>query len=328
MPYDKYQNYSYSYQFSFEPLKTFRDTVSVTSWYGHDRDPYCGSDNGPRFFSGTRKSITNISATFNRDYSNIRGAAILFDAGVVVKQGQTDNINRISQVVNIPFIDYEDNYQYKTIDVSKLDNILYEGIDNYQTFRISELNKQPEISYYHDRFVFQSHSKEIYNEDGRRFKINYRISYTNSLLGNKLSVEKAYFKFLDKYDLYPKIINIDENGYKIIELETSGTNSIYDFKPKDKLYVNKTSLELSNTKLDNYLETDSLYFPIGHYDELKTMDIRFEFIGVTPNKYNIIHPFTLYNSYGPVGNSTNGEHYVSSDIAKTVDTSYVDPIIL
>lgn len=334
LPYDVHTDYVYNYRFGYYVPRNKTYELSFQCWRGNTHYVYIQSEGEPiMLYNATGQEKINRSATFPKGYELDNGVTLLFDMGFIYHYDDPNAVyDRTEARVNIPLVDYDENRQYKTIDVTTLENGEYQSPENYVKFSASQFDLGGTATRYSDTFTFPNYDSYFDNDDTRRYPIGYSLTYDNDMLQDELKIGKAYFKFKDKENSYPRIIDIDENGYKYLELDYKVVKdderkiSILNFSLKNSLYVDKYTLDVSQTQLDNYLETKSLFIPVGEYKNLNTIEAKYEFVDVSDNHYTIVHPFTIYNYSPPVGNCQNGQYCIIGEFNNNVDLDNTDPI--
>lgn len=86
------------------------------------------------------------------------------------------------------------------------------------------------------------------------------FTYTPS---NYYSVKEAFLEIIDYQNIYPNLTKVDGDKTIRIPLTAVNVNSNVRFELNNTMYVNQSSLDMSSTPREGYIETSSLYVPFA-----------------------------------------------------------------
>ena len=92
--------------------------------------------------------------------------------------------------------------------------------------------------------------------DLSEFKFTYKPS-------NFYHVNQAYLEIIDYENVYPNLSKIDGDKTIRIPLSVINVNTNVSFDLNCRMYVNKSSLDMSSLPKEGYVETNSLYVPFS-----------------------------------------------------------------
>ena len=135
---------------------------------------------------------------------------------------------------------------------------------------------------------------------------NNKFYYPNPYPLNYSSIN---LRFNDDERLFPRLAH-ESNGDIIIPLSLTKDGDTVSFKYKNKFYVNKRSLDVSNSYIANYVLSDDLYLPINRRKAFNGKTLYIEINGLGLDNISTIIPLRYESSRSIIGLCTDGENYV------------------
>lgn len=149
--------------------------------------------------------------------------------------------------------------------------------------------------------------------------IYYRMPLEQFQIGIKTNYETfpfgtAKLTILDGASLFPLMNTSGSNV--VIDLNLSQIGEKYQLIPKNTLYVNPTTLEMSSRAINGYVATNNIYYPVNKIEDLYGTELEFRIENFGNNKTNLIWRVTCYSSSTFIGACSNSEFCVVGGISK------------
>ena len=179
-----------------------------------------------------------------------------------------------------------------------------------------------------DNRIFKIESNDIKTRESVRFENT--IDYLTNDVNNAIDISEVtftydegfdlynksgnkYLKILDLDNVYPNIIK-DSNGYIKIPLVCIQNGKDITLKYKDHFYYNPTTLDVSLTYRNGYIETDKLYVPKGKLKLLENATFAVEMPEFGRSLINIVIPLTFVKDRNYLGLCSDSSHCIIGGI--------------
>ena len=138
---------------------------------------------------------------------------------------------------------------------------------------------------------------------------NIKFKY---LCPHPLTCGDIYLKIKDHRNLFPNVNKV--NGEVSLKMKFEQEEDNISLKLDEKLYVNKTTLEMSSTYLDNYDEVDTLFLPNGKEKMLCDDEIYITIKDAGYSLTDITIPFSFYFTNKYVGECYESDYCISGGV--------------
>ena len=141
------------------------------------------------------------------------------------------------------------------------------------------------------------------------YKLRLNENFFQYPNNNLLTYYGANLRFNDDDNLFPYFTHQD-NGDIVLPLELYKNGYLVSFRPKNNLYVNKRTLQISDTYRSSFVSTRDFYLPINGRKKFnnKQMYIDFDRIGIDQISASIPIKYDVNQSL--VGVGTDGGYYI------------------
>ena len=191
-----------------------------------------------------------------------------------------------------------------------------------QNINITAYRKEPLIC--HGNYLLIKDYKVFSDETFDFTNLNDYLSVSTN---NKLDLSSIVFKYLSGSEFQAENITLNIRDYNNVFPNLKKNNNIISLKMKyhqiedevyleldEELYVNSTSLDMSNNPMANYVVTDSFFIPANKEDEFlgDELYISMQNCGFSLNDYML--PFNFYFSKKYVGECYESDYCIHGGI--------------
>ncbi len=134
---------------------------------------------------------------------------------------------------------------------------------------------------------------------------NYFL-YPNNI---PLTSNSVSLRFNDDDNLFPYFSH-DNNGDIILPLNLYQNSSIVTLKPKNTLYVNKRTLQMSDTYRSSFASTKEFYLPINGRKKFNNKQVYIDFVGLGKDQISTSIPIKYDVNQSLVGVCTDGGYCI------------------
>lgn len=320
---------------SIEPDPSFPSSSSISS--SIDTSTYIDYFNCPQVYGPFRVGDYNFDATFEYRAKianqNIIERIRIFNSSNSVVHGASKAMKR-----------YENNeLNSVTFEIPIRDYLTYNGI----TIHFEILNESrailksysaslfpvtsPDLSYiYLKNNVYETESLGFYGdgEDMREAKelfdfttiedyidvdYYYRLDIKSVRFRYEsvfyLSYTSAYLVFEDRDNLFPYMTH-DSSGTVAIRLQIYKNGDYYYLKYENKFYVNKRTLQVSDSYRNGFALSSDFYLPVNGRKAFNDKTLYFAFAGVGESRLTVTFPLHYSIDKSLVGLCTDGLHCI------------------
>lgn len=126
---------------------------------------------------------------------------------------------------------------------------------------------------------------------------------------NELTINNANLRFNDDDNLFPYFSHQD-NGDIILPLNLYKNGSSFTFKPKNPLYVNKRTLQMSDTYRSSFTSTNDFYLPINGRKKFNNKQVYIDISGLGKDQISTSIPIKYDVDQSLVGVCTDGGYCI------------------
>ena len=153
-----------------------------------------------------------------------------------------------------------------------------------------------------------------YIDNDYYYKLDLENNYMNYDSKFPLTYESIKLRFLDREGVFPKFKH-DSNKNIVIPLKaTVDDEATARFSIKNALYVNRLTLEMSDSYQKGWSKTRDLYFPINQRNKMNNKQMYIDFVNYGKSKVNMTFPLEYICGEPLLGNSANGHYYVTGGV--------------
>lgn len=127
-----------------------------------------------------------------------------------------------------------------------------------------------------------------------------------------LKYESAQLFIEDKNNVFQNLKH--SSGKVCLDLEINNTGKIMTFKYKKMLFVNSSSLDMSEYPMPGYVQTSDLFFPVNSKEKMIGSKIELVINGCGYNKYTLIFESKYDKSHSLIGNCHNSDYCIVGEI--------------
>ena len=157
------------------------------------------------------------------------------------------------------------------------------------------------------------------------FNFSYLGDYIENEYYYRLDIKNNYMKYDSKFDLTYGSISLkiedrdnvfkyfshDSNNNIVIPLKaTQEENEKVTFSIKNNLYVNRQTLEMSDSRRSGFSPTKVFYMPLNKRDEINNKTLSFEINDFGKSKLNASFPLQYVAGESLLGTSAEAKYYV------------------
>ena len=178
----------------------------------------------------------------------------------------------------------------------------------YQSQTIAFDGDGKEMRAFKERFDFTGIGDYIDNDYYYRLDIKRnKFLYPNDII---LSYKAIKLRFNDSEYLFPNFTH-QANGDIIIPLLLTRDGEKINFRFKNKFYVNKRTLDISDTYLTNYISTSDFYLPINGLKKFNGTTLYIDIEEIGADKISTTIPLRYELNRAIVGTCSDGGYCVS-----------------
>ena len=126
---------------------------------------------------------------------------------------------------------------------------------------------------------------------------------------NELTANSVNLRFNDDDNLFPYFSH-DNNGDIILPLNLYKNGSLVSFKPKNTLYVNKRTLQMSDTYRSSFGSTKDFYLPINGRKKFNNKQVYIDFVRLGKDQISTSIPIKYDVNQSLVGVCTDGGYCI------------------
>ena len=165
-----------------------------------------------------------------------------------------------------------------------------------------------------EKFSFTETVETFQNEDYFILPLD-DIFFNYNLLDSKFSYSSSYLTCVDTHGFFKNCYKDEKVKIPLKCIENISKNRI-SFEYKEKMFVDPTSLLMSNTALYGYQETYSFYLPRNKGNEMDESSFEIVVEGAGKNKSHISIPLTYYSARNHFGNCDDSDYCVVGELIK------------
>lgn len=128
----------------------------------------------------------------------------------------------------------------------------------------------------------------------------------------KFFYTQAYMQIKDKNQLFKNMPHT--NGNIILPLVIENDEETKSFKFKNKFYVNRLTLEISNVKKDGYVETEKFFLPINKKKDFIGTEMKIVISNCGYSRFNLMFDISYDVSRGLIGDCSNSDYCIKGEI--------------
>ena len=253
-------------------------------------DPYVSINHAPFYYSNRQTIETTFTIPIHRYFT---------DKGLILK----------FQILSNPSLQVLKNYSVRiypclqagwTYEEYMRGLYITRGIGFYGDGR--GLKEITEAYYFH-------HIGEYIDND-YYYRLDLENNYMNYDSLFPLTYDSINLRFLDEDNVFPKLKHDSKNNVVIPLKATVDNEATARFSIKNTLYVNKLTLETSDSYQKDWEETHDLYLPINQRDKLNNKQMYIDFVNYGKSKVNMSFPMQYICGEPLIGSTANSHYYV------------------
>ena len=163
-----------------------------------------------------------------------------------------------------------------------------------------------------DYLDFTKYGDYVDNDYYYRLDIGRNVFYYSN--DYEIDFNSAYLRFLDDDLLFPNFTH-EENGEIVLPLKLWKREEKVSFQFKDKFYVQKKTLDVSDTYQPGYIISSSFYLPINSHSKFNGKTIYIDINGLGLNQISTTLSLKYELNRLIVGSCSDGEYCVHGGVS-------------
>ena len=132
------------------------------------------------------------------------------------------------------------------------------------------------------------------------------------LYSDNFLCDQVTYRIKDYENIYPHLNK--ENDEIILNMSFAQNGSEISFALNEKMYVNTTTLDMSSTPIDGYVETNKLFIPVGKESLFESNETYLYLDGAGYCAEDFYIPFTFYYSKKLIGECYKSDYCIEGGI--------------
>ena len=149
-----------------------------------------------------------------------------------------------------------------------------------------------------------------YIDNDYYYRLDLEKNYMNYDSLFELTYDAINLKFPDQDNLFPDIKHDSKKNIVLPLRATVDEEATARFSIKNALYVNKSTLQMSDSYQKGYSKTYDLYLPVNQRDKLNNKQMYIEFVNYGKSKVNMTFPMEFICGDPLFGTSADSHYYV------------------